>query len=416
MERVTRQRTKDELRARRRRRTEAPRNIARFAGAVFVVSAVGNTLAGGESSWQIGLLVSFLIGVPALLLWTTYRLALGVHDSISANTEEISAETLQWEQMAPANRHDIPVQILHGARSYVVAVADEAFVISERLSGTSDAKAWVQQLRDGSLETRIAHIIRFSDIQKMVVPAHGTPEIITETRRHLLDGVHPARTPAFHHRLLGLANKLGFEQLEDARPGTFARDEDVQEATKLPASAPQEGSISVSRHPVHFVLPVLFCLVGFASIRDDAYLGLGAIVLAAAWLVVHLRIGLRIDHDGLTVQNRIRRHRVPWTEVADVRVVPKYNALLKVRVPALMVRTCSGQSIVMTATERLPRRKAASVLQLLRSQQHRHGAEVPLLSHYGYGPEHSLTPVRPGGGPSMLDVPAARNESSMADR
>jgi hypothetical protein len=62
---------------------------------------------------------------------------------------------------------------------------------------------------------------------------------------------------------------------------------------------------------------------------------------AAAWV---FRVGLDVGEDGLTVRSLVGQRRVPWTELAGIRVAPRGDlwlvttAATEVRLPVMRAR------------------------------------------------------------------------------
>ena len=71
------------------------------------------------------------------------------------------------------------------------------------------------------------------------------------------------------------------------------------------------------------LLPVLFlaiCVIPLASAATWTLVFLLVPVLAAAWV---LRVGVDVADDGVTVRSLAAARRVPWSEVAGIRVAER---------------------------------------------------------------------------------------------
>ena len=91
------------------------------------------------------------------------------------------------------------------------------------------------------------------------------------------------------------------------------------------------------------LLPVAFltlCLLPLATVSVWSLLLLLVPAAIAAWVV---RAGVDIDDGGLTVRSMLGQRRVPWNQLAGVRVAPRGELWLvttegtEVRVPVLRV-------------------------------------------------------------------------------
>ena len=92
------------------------------------------------------------------------------------------------------------------------------------------------------------------------------------------------------------------------------------------------------------LLPVLFlaiCVIPLASAATWTLVFLLVPVLAAAWV---LRVGVDVADDGVTVRSLVAARRVPWSEVAGIRVAERGDLWLvttrgtELRLPVLRAR------------------------------------------------------------------------------
>ena len=92
------------------------------------------------------------------------------------------------------------------------------------------------------------------------------------------------------------------------------------------------------------LLPVLFlaiCVIPLASAATWTLVFLLVPVLAAAWV---LRAGVDVADDGVTVRSLAAARRVPWSEVAGIRVAERGDLWLvttrgtELRLPVLRAR------------------------------------------------------------------------------
>jgi hypothetical protein len=91
------------------------------------------------------------------------------------------------------------------------------------------------------------------------------------------------------------------------------------------------------------LLPVALltlCMLPLATVSAWALLLLLVPIAIAAWVV---RVGVDIDDDGLTVRSMLGQRRVPWNQLAGLRVAPRGELWLvttagtEVRLPVLRV-------------------------------------------------------------------------------
>ncbi|MGY1824168.1 PH domain-containing protein [Geodermatophilus sp. SYSU D00079] len=92
------------------------------------------------------------------------------------------------------------------------------------------------------------------------------------------------------------------------------------------------------------LLPVallLVCAVPLASAATWTLVFLLVPVLVATWV---LRVGVDVGDDGITVRSLVGRRRVPWSQLAGIRVGPRNDLWLvttgatEVRLPVLRTR------------------------------------------------------------------------------
>jgi hypothetical protein len=90
--------------------------------------------------------------------------------------------------------------------------------------------------------------------------------------------------------------------------------------------------------PVAFVA---FCMLPLATVSGWSLLLLLIPAAIAAWVV---RVGVDIGDDGLTVRSTFGQRRVPWNQLAGIRVAPRGELWLvttagtEVRLPVMRAR------------------------------------------------------------------------------
>lgn len=99
--------------------------------------------------------------------------------------------------------------------------------------------------------------------------------------------------------------------------------------------------LRMSRVALLPVLVLAICVVPLAFAASWTPVFLLVPVLAAAWV---LRTGVDVGDDGLTVRSLVGARRVPWTQVAGIRVAERGDLWLvttrgtELRLPALRAR------------------------------------------------------------------------------
>jgi len=113
------------------------------------------------------------------------------------------------------------------------------------------------------------------------------------------------------------------------------------------------------------LLPVAFlalCVVPLATVTTWTLVLLLIPLAVAAWV---LRAGVDIGDDGLTVRSLIFERRVPWSEVAGIRVAGKGELWLvttrgtEVRLPVMRARDLPQLAAVSGGRIRVPAPPAA---------------------------------------------------------
>ena len=107
----------------------------------------------------------------------------------------------------------------------------------------------------------------------------------------------------------------------------------------LPVTSPTQ--LRMSRTALLPVLVLAVCVVPAAAATTWTLVLLLLPVAVAAWV---LRVGVDIDPDGVTVRSLVGRRRLPWSDLAGIRVTPRGSLRLvttgntEVRLPVLRPR------------------------------------------------------------------------------